>query len=161
MLGFETVLRSLPGAQLHVVGTGPDEQLLRRMVSALGLTEQVYFYGSVSGALTAEIGVDVLLAPSRADAASLVLLEAMASGIPIVSTAVGGNPELVHHGVDGLLVAPDDPRGLAEAALSVLSRADRGASLAGSARDRYRALYTADLMVERTCAVYEDMRRGE
>ncbi|WP_331773628.1 glycosyltransferase family 4 protein (plasmid) [Embleya sp. NBC_00888] len=161
VIAFAVILRSLPGAKLHIVGTGPDEHLLRKMVSALDLTEHVDFHGSVSGALTAEIGVDVILASSRADAASLVLLEAMASGIPIVAAAVGGIPELVRHEVEGLLVAPDDPQGLAEAALRVLSRPDRGAVLVSRARDRYRAMFTADVMVERTCAVYEDVLRGQ
>ncbi|MER6945269.1 glycosyltransferase family 4 protein [Nonomuraea sp. NPDC000554] len=159
ILAFELMLGQRPGAKLHLVGTGPDETLLHRLVAALDIAEHVRFYGSVSGALTAEISADVLLAPSRGDAASLVILEAMASGIPIVSTAVGGIPELVRHEVDGLLVAPDNPHALAEAALSVLAREDRGAGMAGRARDRYQELYTATRMVERTCAVYETVAR--
>jgi glycosyltransferase involved in cell wall biosynthesis len=155
VLAFELMLGQSPGAQLHLVGTGPDETLLRRLVSALGITEHVHFYGSVSGALTGEAGADVLLAPSRGDAASLVVLEAMASGIPIVSTPVGGIPELVRHGIDGLLVAPDNPHALARAALSVLTGEDRGAGLAGRARERHAELFTAARMAERTRDVYE------
>ncbi|MFI9560330.1 glycosyltransferase family 4 protein [Nonomuraea endophytica] len=159
VLAFELMLGQVPGAKLHLVGTGPDEILLRRLVSALGIAEHVRFHGSVSGALTAEIGADVLLASSRGDAASLVVLEAMASGIPIVSTAVGGIPELVRHEVDGLLVAPDNPHALARAALNVLAREDRGAAMAARAHDRHLELFTAARMVERTCAVYETVTR--
>ncbi|NUW46037.1 glycosyltransferase family 4 protein [Nonomuraea rhodomycinica] len=159
ILAFELMLGQLPGAKLHLVGTGPDETLLRRLVSALGIAEHARFYGSVSGALTAEIGADVLLVPSRGDAASLVVLEAMASGIPIVAAAVGGIPELVRHEIDGLLVAPDDPPALAGAALSVLTGEERGAGMARRARDRHQRLYTAARMVEGTCAVYETLAR--
>lgn len=84
----------------------------------------------------------------------------MASGIPIVSAAVGGIPELVRREIEGLLVIPDDPQGLAEAALRVLSLPDRGATLVSRARDRYRTMYTADVIVERTYAVYEDVVGG-
>ncbi|MFF1353305.1 glycosyltransferase family 4 protein [Streptomyces sp. NPDC058297] len=159
VLAFELILRSLPHAQLHLVGTGPDESLVRRTVSALGLSGNVHFYGSVSGALTAELGADMLLVPSRADAANLVVLEAMASNIPIVATEVGGIPEMVRKDIDGLLVTPEDREGLAEAALAVLSHPDRARRLTASAHERYRELYTADLMVQRTCTVYEDVVR--
>ncbi|MEV0408249.1 glycosyltransferase family 4 protein [Actinoallomurus sp. NPDC050550] len=159
VLAFELILRSTPDAQLHIIGTGPDESLLRRMVSALGLAGSVHFYGSVSGALTTQLGADVLLVPSRADAANLVVLEAMASNIPIVATNVGGIPELIRKDIDGLIVAPDDRQDLAEATLGILTRPDHTARLRTSAHDRYRTLYTADLMVQRTCAVYEDTLR--
>ncbi|MEU1707616.1 glycosyltransferase family 4 protein [Streptomyces sp. NPDC005706] len=157
VLAFDLIRRSIPDAQLHLVGTGPDEPLVRRMVSALGLCGNVHFYGSVSGALTGQIGADVLLVPSRADAANLVVLEAMASHIPIVATEVGGIPEMIRKDVDGLLVAPEDCEGLAKAALEVLSHPDRTGLRTASAHDRYRGLYTADLMVQRTCAVYEEV----
>ncbi|MFI6294689.1 glycosyltransferase family 4 protein [Nonomuraea sp. NPDC050790] len=159
VLAFELILGQYPEATLHVVGTGPDETLLRRLVSALGIDERVRFYGSVSGALTSEIGADVLIASSRGDAASLVIMEAMAAGIPIVSTAVGGIPELVRHEIEALLVAPDNPHVLARAALNVLIREDRGAAMAARARERHGELYTGARMVERTCDVYETIVR--
>lgn len=155
VLAFSSIVHREPDARLHLIGTGPEEPLLRRLVGHLGLDDQVRFVGSISGALTSELGADVVLASSRAEAASLVIMEAMASRIPIVATAVGGTPELVRSGVDGLLVAPDDPDALAEAAMSVLRSEERGASLVQQALDRYETLFTAARMVERTCGVYE------
>lgn len=155
VLGFKIVLSTHPDATLHIVGAGPDETLLRRIASSLNLGKHVHFYGSVSGALQPNLGADLLFAPSRGDASSLVVLEAMASQVPIISTKMGGIPEIIRDQRDGLLVTSDSPEELAHSALSVLASKDRGASLAESALDRFRLLYKADTMVDRTCAVYD------
>lgn len=155
ILAFAEISRMLPEAMLHLVGTGPDQLLLERITLALGLNDRVRFYGSISGALHAGAGADLLLGPSRGDAASLVLLEAMASGIPIIATRVGGTPELVRDGIDGVLVDADSPEQLAGAALSVLRGDER---MAVSARQRYETLFTAERMANETLGVYDVVR---
>ena len=126
----------------------------------LDLDDQVRFTGSVSGAITSRLGADVILVSSRADAASLVVMEAMASRIPIVASCVGGTPELVRDAVDGVLVAPDDPDALADAVLSILGSSDRGASFAEHAYNRFESSFTAVRMAERTYAVYDLVLAG-
>ncbi|MCZ4300187.1 glycosyltransferase family 4 protein [Microbacterium oxydans] len=151
ILAFVEIGRALPDAVLHIVGTGPDHTLLERVTRALGLEDRVRFYGSISGALHPHAGADLLLAPSRGDAASLVLLEAMASGIPIIAARVGGTAELIRDDVDGVLVEPDSPAQLAAAALSALGDDDRRVV---SARNRHAALFTAERMAADTLEVY-------
>lgn len=155
ILGFHQLLREFPDATLHVIGTGPDETLLRRMVAGLGIIERVFFYESISQALAADLAVDVLLAPSRADAASLVILEAMAARIPIVTTPVGGNPELIRNDVDAILIEQDSPQAIAAAASRILTDSELATKLTNSAYNRYTERFTAHQMALQTVEVYK------
>ncbi|WP_435749037.1 glycosyltransferase family 4 protein [Microbacterium sp. PMB16] len=159
LLAFAEVHRALPDAVLHIVGTGPDHTLLERITRTLGLESQVRFYGSVSGALHPRAGADLLLAPSRGDAASLVLMEAMASGIPLIATRVGGTAELIRDGVDGVLVDADSPEQLATAALSALAARGDADRRADSAHERHATLFTAERMAAETREVYDTVLR--
>ena len=114
--GVDALLDACAGEPvvLAIAGCGPEEEALRRRAAALGLP--VRFWGRVDSrakwALLAQ--ADVLVLPSRVlpdgrtESAPVVLLEAMAAGAAVVATAVGGNAELIRHGVDGLLVAADE-----------------------------------------------------
>lgn len=105
----------LPHAQLVVVGDGPGRAELERGRQALGLDGRVLILGErqdVAGILRA---LDVFALPSLGEGISNALLEAMASGLPVVATRVGGNPELVDHDVTGILVSPRSVDALAEA----------------------------------------------
>ena len=103
--------------RLEIAGDGPCMAELRRTAAELGLDGRVCFHGQVRDvpALLARAGLFVL--PSRNEGVSLTLLEAMASGLAVVATRVGGNPEVVADGETGLLVPPGDPAALAAAIL--------------------------------------------
>src|SRR5262249_39377163 len=96
---------------------------------------------------------DLMLNPSTADNMPISLLEAMASGVPIVSTNVGGIPDLVEHGRTALLVPPRDPRAMAVAALHLLNGAARAAQLMQAAL-RCAAPYEWPQVAPRLFAVY-------
>jgi glycosyltransferase involved in cell wall biosynthesis len=102
---------------LQIVGDGPDEGVLRDLVSSLGLGGEVNFLGSLDRRTVAERyrDADLFTLPSSAEAFGNVFAEALASGLPIIGSTVGGIPELVEHGTNGLLVPPGNPEALAQA----------------------------------------------
>lgn len=102
---------------LHVVGGGPDRQSLQREVEARGLHEHVIFHGFTPQSKLEELyrRADVFALASFAEGLPGVLMEAMAMEIPCVSTWITGIPELIRHGVDGLLVPPADECAIAAA----------------------------------------------
>ena len=119
---FARVRAVWPQARLSVAGSGPEEQALKRLAAELGIAEAVHFTGKLDRDAMAALyqDADLLLNPSLADNMPNSLLEAMASGVPIVSTNVGGIPFLVRDGLTALLVPPGDADAMAERALQVL-----------------------------------------
>ena len=103
--------------ELEIVGEGPDRELLRGLTHQLGVASEVQFSGSLSRAAVAERyrAADLFTLPSAAEAFGNVFAEALASGLPIVGSTTGGIPELVEHGVNGLLIDPGQPLALARA----------------------------------------------
>jgi glycosyltransferase involved in cell wall biosynthesis len=107
----------------HFVGDGPDQPALEQQVEAAGLAQQVVFHGRLDepGVLQALMEADALAAPSvpskdgRREGIPVVLMEAMACGLPVVSSRLSGIPELVEDGASGLLTEPGDARAIAEA----------------------------------------------
>ena len=98
------------GVQLRLVGDGPERRDLEQLVSELNLVDRVTFAGRLTETDTlAEIArSDVLVLPSFMEGLPIVLMEAMALGVPVVASRVAGIPELVEDGVNGLLFAPSD-----------------------------------------------------
>lgn len=118
---FALVQQQYPQARLSIAGTGPELTMLQQLVSDLGL-KQVSFVGRLtpSGIAALYQDADLMLNGSLVDNTPNSLIEAMASGVPVVSTDSGGIPQLVTHQVDALLVGVKQPEQLAAAALQVL-----------------------------------------
>ncbi len=116
------ILDRVPNARLRIVGDGPLRQALEEQVLRQGLAPAVEFAGYQQySALPAVLGsADVFVFPSFSEAMPRAILEAMAMERPVVVTRVGGNPEAVRDGVEGLLVPPGDPKALASAVCRVL-----------------------------------------
>jgi glycosyltransferase involved in cell wall biosynthesis len=119
---FASVLAAVPQARLVLAGDGPEEATLRRLAHELGIAGQVEFAGvldrdDVAARLRAS---SVSINPSRVDNMPNSVLEALACGVPVVSTNVGGVPFIVRHGESALLVPPADPAAMAQAILRVL-----------------------------------------
>lgn len=138
---FAALLQRLPEAQvspqLVIVGEGSARGILEKYAARNGITGYVKFVGAsddVSGLLRT---FDVFVLPSLNEGISNTILEAMASGLPVLATNVGGNPELVDDGVTGSLFAPGDWNGLA--ALLQTSVEDRSLRLAQGNAGRERA----------------------
>lgn len=116
---FKRVLGALPQARMTIAGSGPEEAALCALAAQLGVAERVTFCGRLERERVAELyrSASVIVNPSRADNMPNSVLEAMASGVPVVSTNVGGVPFIVRDGVTGLLVPPGDPAAMAAAVL--------------------------------------------
>lgn len=119
---FARIRECYPAARMTVAGTGPERANLERLVRKLGLGDAVRFSGNLGRDEMADLlrSADLMLNPSLADNMPNSLLEAMACGVPIVTTDVGGIPLIVKSEETALLVKPGRARDMAEAALQVL-----------------------------------------
>ncbi len=119
---FRLVRQSHPGLRLVLVGDGPLREENQRLAKSLGLDSAVLFLRKVSRSLVARAlkGCQALVLPSRSEPFGIVLIEAFAFGKPVVATQVGGIPEIVCDGLNGLLVPPNNAEALSAAILRVL-----------------------------------------
>lgn len=119
---FAILLAARPAARLSIAGSGPERAKLDRIVGELGLADAVTFCGTLSRDAMAELyrSATLLLNSSLVDNTPNSLLEAMACGVPIVSTNVGGIPYLVQDRTTALLVEPGQPEALAGAMVQLL-----------------------------------------
>jgi glycosyltransferase involved in cell wall biosynthesis len=120
---FQIISESFPESRLTVAGSGPQEHYLRKLVLDNGLSGSVSFAGRLDRDAMAALyrSADVMLNPSLADNMPNSVLEAWASGVPVVSTNVGGIPYLAQDGVTAALVPPSDPVAMAQACVTLLS----------------------------------------
>jgi L-malate glycosyltransferase len=161
--GFPTLLPALAGLRerrqdwrLDVIGDGPELIQHKRSAAEIGLGEYLTFHGSRPKPEVAQAmrEADLLVLPSRFDNSPCVIVEALVSGLPVVSTTVGGIPELVDER-SGRLVPADDAGALADAlenVLAELGRFDRGAIGAEA-----RGLYSEDVVGKQLNRIYESV----
>lgn len=152
---FERVAQAEGAAALLVIGGGPLEADLRARAGSLGILERVRFLGFRQDIPDLLAALDVFVLSSTMEGVSLTLLEAMAAGLPVVATRVGGNPEVVAEGETGLLVPPRDARALSEAMLVLLRNPERAAAFGERGRERVRRQFDIEQMVDAYVALYE------
>jgi glycosyltransferase involved in cell wall biosynthesis len=92
--------------QCKIVGTGPEEEKLKKIANVLKISENVTFTGYSKNSFEELLGFDIFVLPSRTEGCPIVILEAMAAGLPVIATNVGGNIELIQDNVNGILVPP-------------------------------------------------------
>jgi glycosyltransferase involved in cell wall biosynthesis len=156
---FALVAAELPGARLVVVGGGRLDQDLRRFANEVGISGVVQFMGARTDVLQLLPGLDAIALSSHHEGLPIALVEALATGIPCVATAVGGVPEVVEHGQQGFLVEPGDVRGLAQSLLKLLSDDDLRREMATAAAQRGSELDLPSA-IERTQSIYERVLAG-
>jgi glycosyltransferase involved in cell wall biosynthesis len=139
--------------RLEIFGDGTLRAELERKAERAAL--DVRFHGFVEDLRGRLGGLDAFILPSRADNLPVAILEAMAAGLPVVGTRVGGIPELVAHGETGLIVEPEDPRALARALDGLAEDPERRAQLGRRGRARVAAHFSAEEVGRRTVALYE------
>jgi len=143
-----------------VAGGGPERQRLERQRSDLDLDDCVDLVGFVDDPWQLLAELDVLVCPSDTEGSPRIVLEAMASGVPVVATAVGGVPHVIRGGSEGVVVAPGDPGALAVAVAELLRRPDARRRLAEAAQDRFRRDFTLEMMARRVGSVYREVNAG-
>ncbi|MFY9619526.1 MAG: glycosyltransferase [Pyrinomonadaceae bacterium] len=122
--------------KLLIVGQGPEQANLSRAVTEINLESHVVFVGHVADVAPFYAIADVLTLPSHSEGSPNVLLEAMAAGLPIVATSVGGVPEIATNQMDALLVPPRDPAAFAEALRRTLTELELARTLKSNALAR-------------------------
>lgn len=143
-----------PGFRLEIAGNGPCMEELQGLATQLGVGEEtVKFLGEVSDVPELLSRANVFVLPSLTEGVSLTLLEAMARGLPVIATRVGGNPEVVVDGETGLLVQAGDARGMAEAMLRLQAKPEMCRNMGEAAHNRVIARFDARRMV----AEYEQL----
>lgn len=125
LTAFARLRTHFQDARLTVAGSGPEREALEAQALALDISEFVHFTGRLERGDVAQLykNADLLLNPSQVDNMPNSILEALASGVPVVSTNVGGVPYMVEHGRTALLVPPRDPTAMCDAAIRVLTDA--------------------------------------
>ena len=131
---FAIIKAALPQSQLCIAGTGPERAMLEHLARQLGIDCAVTFAGSIEHAAMAGLyrSAALVLNPSLVDNMPNSVLEALACGVPVVSTDVGGIPALLQHDATALLVAPGDPQAMAQAALALLQVPARARRIAAA-----------------------------
>jgi glycosyltransferase involved in cell wall biosynthesis len=144
---FQTVSRCQPDLGLVLVGEGPDREILERRARDLGLGDRVLFPGRREDVPRVLSALDVFVLPSHAEGLSIALLEAGAAACAIVATDVGGNPEVIENGRNGILVPPGDPSALAEGLTAVLADPGRARALGLAASRTVRQRFSSATMM--------------
>jgi glycosyltransferase involved in cell wall biosynthesis len=158
--GHAVLLRAaarLPDVVFVLAGEGPERAALEAQAAALALGERVVFLGQRSDVAQLLGASDAVALPSLFEGTSLAVLEAMAAGRPVVSSAIGGTNELIADGDTGLLVPPGDAAALARALRRVLADDELRAALARRARQRVERDFTPGAMSRRVTGIYEQL----
>jgi glycosyltransferase involved in cell wall biosynthesis len=151
------VLSGIPGALFVFVGDGPDRSAFETEAQQLGVAGSIVFTGARFDMPGVYRSFDLFLLPSLNEGMPMSLLEAMAAGVPVIATAVGGIPEVVAEGRTGLLVKPADAASLGTAIMRLLSDSELRQRLGREGQRVVRATYSAERMAQEYIAVYREV----
>jgi len=132
---FDIVQKEIP-AKLILIGDGPDRSECERLVRQLNLMEKVKFLGKQDGLVEILTASDIFLIPSQSESFGLAALEAMACGLPVISSSVGGLPELVAHNECGFIAEIGDIERMAKYAIDLLTNEKKYSIFSQNARSR-------------------------
>jgi len=150
---FERVSRELD-AVLLMVGEGPERSSAQALARRLGLVDRLRFLGTQNAMEEIAALADIFLLPSELESFGLSALEAMACGVPVVGSDVGGLPEVVRHAESGYLLPVGDVEGMAARTIEILRDDERRREMGEAARHRVRSLFDAERVVGQYEAVY-------
>ncbi|MBN2105977.1 MAG: glycosyltransferase family 4 protein [Deltaproteobacteria bacterium] len=144
-----------------IAGDGPDRDDLMHLAKKLNIANQVVFAGTCSDIVRHLHAAAVFVLPSRSEGMPNAVLEAMACGVPIIATSVGGIPDIIQNGRNGLLIAPDDIEALSAALASLFADTELAARIGSRARRDAEALYSLDRTTGAYLELYHDLFRHQ
>ncbi len=150
----------VPEALFVLAGDGPERARMEAQAGRLGLADRVAFLGQRNDVPELLAACDLLVLPSLYEGLSVSIIEAMASGKPVVATAIPGNDEAVVDGETGLLVPPHDPAALANAIRTLLSDSALSGRMGAAGNARARRHFSAETMVRRITDIYDELLRA-
>jgi glycosyltransferase involved in cell wall biosynthesis len=151
---FANISRENASATLIIIGDGEERNNLSKLVSDLGMTKKVHMLGFVDNAHKYLKAFDVFVLASRTEAFPYVPLEAGLAQLPVVASSVGGIPEVIVNGKNGLLVEKENVDSLKHAINELLQDSTKAATFGHNLRKTVEENYTIMSMVEKTIAIY-------
>jgi glycosyltransferase involved in cell wall biosynthesis len=148
-----------PCLRLEIAGAGPERKMLEESVRSLSVADKVSFLGWQPSLAKTMARWDIFLLPSLEEPLPIVGLEAMASGLPVIASAVEGLPEMVQDGTTGLLVPPANPGRLAEGLRTLLVNPHMRCQMAVAGPARVRACFSAGRMATEVAGIYDAILR--
>jgi glycosyltransferase involved in cell wall biosynthesis len=151
--------KQIPNITLRIVGNGPEKATLHALAKAEGVEDSVRFLGFVNHSQIPRLlrESDILCCPSLADASPTVLLEGMACGLPIVATGIGGIPEILGHGSNGVLVRPNAPMETSEAFVRLFEDPEMARRLGKNARAEAERSFDWDVIAKKVVDLYREI----
>ncbi|MCP4127581.1 MAG: glycosyltransferase, partial [Gammaproteobacteria bacterium] len=143
--------------RLIIVGDGPLRETLEQQIRTLDIQDNVWMAGDRDDVPALLRLLDLFVLPSLGEGISNTLLEAMATGVPVVATDVGGNPELVEEGHNGRLVPVNDPQALAGVMEQLVRQPDQLTTMGDNGLERVRSQFDWDVTVERYLSIYDEL----
>jgi glycosyltransferase involved in cell wall biosynthesis len=147
------LVKEVPNLRFIIIHDGSERERLTEQVRDLGLEEHVFFTGTIEDAARLLPAFDLFVLPSKSEAFGYVLIEAGLAGLPVVATRVGGIPDIITDGVNGLLVPPDNTPALTDALRRMIKDEDFRLTLARNHTDKART-FTLEKMVSETVTIY-------
>jgi sugar transferase (PEP-CTERM/EpsH1 system associated) len=158
---FVRLMQAMPGAgerlRLVMVGDGPLRERVRMLLAEAGVDEYAWLPGERNDVARIMRSFDLFVLPSLAEGISNTILEAMATGLPVLATAVGGNPELIQAGVTGTLVPRDDPESMARAMRAYAESTELCRLHGMEARRTIERKFGMEAMVDAYMAIYDKL----
>ncbi len=150
----KTISRVRPDCRFLLVGSGQYRSEVEAMVKQLGLREQVIFTGYREDIVDVLHSLDILVISSLSEGFGLTAIEAMAMKVPVVATRVGGLPEIIKDGNNGILVPPADGQAIAQAVLDLLANPEDSRAMAARAFEHVRENFSVEIMAKNTEQLY-------
>lgn len=165
--GLDVMLKALGRLQaaqwtteIYGTGRGRDVMPLINLSKSLGIAERVSWPGHVGDLSSRMSSADIGVFPSRVpESFGLAIAECMARGLPVVTTDNGAQPEIITHGVEGLLVPPDDPAATAEALKRLIENPALRRDMGAKARMRFTSQFTYERFYREIVAIYDSLNR--
>jgi glycosyltransferase involved in cell wall biosynthesis len=155
------ICHQFPETVFLLIGDGPEQPKLERQVIESGLQKNFLFVGRRKDVPELLACCDLSVLPSEAEALPNSVLEAMAAGLPVVATSVGGIPEIIQDEENGLLVPPQNSHALAEAVIRLLEDSDLAKRLATAGQERMRTQFGFDRLLEALHQLYSEAPRAQ
>lgn len=152
---FKKVIQKNSKCILVVVGTGPLEEALKRQCRELGIEEHVVFTGSQKNVVKCLNLFDLFVLNSRTEGLSYAILEAMAAGLPVIVTDVGGNTDLIETGTDGVLIEDNNVEMLSDTILKLCENKKMAEAIGLNAREKILNKYSIDVMLQNYSDLYQ------
>ncbi len=154
---FASTLEAFPDLKLLIVGSGSLEEELKREAAGLDLIDSVRFLGARRDVPEILKALDIFVMPSLWEGFPRALLEAMATGLPVVAARVGGVPDAIEDRVSGLLVEPTDVDGLADSVSAVLTDSALAMKLGNNAREVVEGSFSVSFMADNMARLYREV----